>query len=91
MKKLSIHYLLLLFFALQSSLFTYAAKQKAVEDKWPDGTPVSTWFQDVKPIDFSSLKRYVLTDNGIFADGRLHTKEIQALIDKAAAKLIQVA
>ena len=85
MKKLSIHYLLLLFFTLQSSLFTFAAKQKAVEDKWPDGTPVSAWFQDVKPVDISSLKRYVLTDNGIFADGRLHTKEIQALIDKAAA------
>ena len=33
MKKLSIHYLLLLFFTLQSSLFTFAAKQKAVEDK----------------------------------------------------------
>ena len=85
MKKLSIHYLLLLFFALQSSLFSFAAKQKAVEDKWPDGTPVSAWFQDVKPVDISSLKRYVLTENGIFADGRLHTKEIQALIDKAAA------
>ena len=53
---------------------------------WPDGTQIDSWFFDTTPVDISKLgKQYVLTDYRIFADGRIHTTEIQALIDKAAA------
>lgn len=63
-----------------------AAKKKAPkQDLWPDGTPVAEWFRDNKSVDIATLgKQYKLTDHRIFADGRIHTQEIQALIDKAA-------
>lgn len=64
-----------------------ARKAKAPVDTWPDGTPIAEWFHDYTPVDVASLgKQYKLTDHGIFADGRVHTEEIQALIDKAAAE-----
>ena len=63
-----------------------AKKQKVQKDLWPDGTEISEWFKDTTPVDISKLgKQYVLTENRIFADGKVHTAEIQALIDKAAA------
>lgn len=63
-----------------------AAKKKVVVDTWPDGTVVSEWFHDLTPVDVSSLgKQYKLTDYGIFADGTVHTQQIQTLIDKIAA------
>ena len=52
---------------------------------WPDGTQIESWFFDTTRVDISKLgKQYILTDYRIFADGRIHTTEIQALIDKAA-------
>ena len=81
MRKLLIMSLFLTLGMLQSS----AAKKKEVKDFWPDGTEMSAWFKEVKPVDINSLgKQYRLTDYGIFADGRVHTSEIQALIDRAA-------
>lgn len=61
------------------------AKKKNV-DLFPDGTEIPEWFRQNESVNLTKLgKQYVLTEHGIFADGRLHTKEIQALIDKAAA------
>lgn len=63
-----------------------AKKAKVQKDLWPDGTEIDAWFKDTKPVDINTLgKQYVLTDHRIFADGRVHTAEIQALIDEAAA------
>ncbi|MBE6288233.1 MAG: exopolygalacturonase [Mediterranea massiliensis] len=56
------------------------------QEKFPDGTPIPEWFSQNTPVNIDNLgKKYVLTDHRIFADGRLHTQEIQALIDEAAA------
>ena len=61
-------------------------KVKTQVDLWPDGTPVGEWFHDLSPVNVESLgKQYKLTDYGIFADGTVHTHQIQALIDKIAA------
>lgn len=52
---------------------------------FPDGTPVNEWFYDTTVPEVDTLgKKYVLTENGIWNDGRVHTAEIQALIDTAA-------
>ena len=54
---------------------------------WPDGTIIEDWFFDTTRVNISKLgKQYVLTDYRIFADGRIHTSDIQVLIDKAAAE-----
>lgn len=65
---------------------TAFAKKKKDIDRFPDGTEIPEWFRQTASVDIESLgKKYVLTDYEIFADGRLHTEEIQALIDEAAA------
>ena len=65
---------------------TAFAKKKKDIDRFPDGTEIPEWFRQNETVDIEKLgKKYVLTDYEIFADGRLHTEEIQALIDKAAA------
>lgn len=63
-----------------------ARKAKNVTDTWPDGSPIDAWFSDRTPVVTDSLgTRYKLTDHHINADGRVHTHEIQSLIDLAAA------
>ena len=64
-----------------------AGSEKASADRWPDGTPISTWFADTSRIDISTLgKRYVLTDYGISTDSTLiQTAAIQSVIDQASA------
>ena len=58
----------------------------AAVDVFPDGTPIPDWFKTAEPTDISTLgQQYMLTDYNILPDGRVHTAEIQALIDKAAA------
>ncbi len=53
-------------------------------DFFPDGTPVDEWFHNTDIPSLDELgKQYVLTEHGILGDGRIHTAEIQALIDKA--------
>lgn len=74
--------------AFCATLFQSVAAS-AVSDRqyesWPDGTPMDEWFADTTTVDIASLGRqYRLTDYRIFPDGRLHTAEIQSLIDKAA-------
>lgn len=52
---------------------------------FPDGTVIDEWFYDTKVPELSELgKQYVLTQYGILDDGRVHTEEIQKLIDTAA-------
>ncbi len=55
---------------------------------FPDGvTPIDGWFYDLRVPELEELgKRYVLTDYGILDDGKLHTGEIQKLIDTASAE-----
>lgn len=79
-------FLLAILFAFLTSINADAAKkQKVALDRWPDGTLVDEWFIENNPVDISKLgKQYKLTEYRIFADGRIHTAEIQALIDKAA-------
>lgn len=68
------------------NVYIYAKKKKDV-DRFPDGTEIPEWFRQNDPVNVKNLgKKYVLTDYEIFADGRIHTEEIQALIDKAATE-----
>lgn len=63
------------------------AKKKAKADLWPDGTVILEWFSDNDTVNVASLgKKYKVTDYGVVNDGRLHTQELQGLIDKAAAE-----
>lgn len=73
-------------FLLSISLAFSAKKKEVVKDLFPDGTEIPQWFHETTAVDISTLgKQYKLTDYRIFADGNVHTKEIQALIDEAAA------
>lgn len=52
---------------------------------FPDGTPIDSWFYDTKVPSLEELGRqYVLTQYNILDDGKIHTQEIQDLIDTAA-------
>ena len=54
------------------------------QEIFPDGTVIDKWFYDIKIPELSDLgKQYVLTDYNILDDGKIHTKEIQNLIDRA--------
>lgn len=56
------------------------------QEFFPDGTPIDTWFYDTRVPELRELGRqYVLTQHGILDDGHVHTAQIQALIDTAAA------
>lgn len=55
------------------------------KETFPDGTAIDAWFYDTEVPKLSQLgTQYVLTAHGIMDDGKLHTKEIQNLIDEAA-------
>lgn len=61
--------------------------KKTDSENFPDGTPISEWFYDTRMPELEKLGRqYVLTAYGILDDGKLHTKEIQDLIDQAASE-----
>ena len=58
---------------------------KLTTEKFPDGTPIDSWFYETEIPALSELgKKYVLTEHHIYDDGRVYTKEIQNLIDTAA-------
>lgn len=58
-----------------------------ITETFPDGTPVEDWFYDVRIPGLDKLGRqYVLTQYHIFDDGKIHTAQIQELIDTAAAE-----
>lgn len=74
---------LLLLAFLMAFTVCEAKKQQQV---WPDGTPISEWFNDTTRVDVNTLgTRYVLTDHGVSTDTTLiQTAQIQAVIDLAA-------
>ena len=52
---------------------------------FPDGTLIDEWFYNTAVLELEELgNQYILTDYHIMDDGRIHTKEIQQLIDLAA-------
>ena len=55
-------------------------------DKWPDGTVMSPWFNNRTKVNPASLgTRYVVTEHGVKSDSTLiQTSALQAVIDKAA-------
>jgi hypothetical protein len=54
---------------------------------FPDGTLIDDWFYGTENPNLSDLgKQYLLTDYHIFDDGRIHTADIQWLIDKIASE-----
>ena len=56
-------------------------------ETFPDGTPIDPWFYDTAVPTLAELGRpYRVTDYGALDDGRLHTAELQALIDRIAAE-----
>ena len=61
--------------------------ENETSEMFPDGvTPIDKWFYQTKVPALSELgKQYVLTQHNILDDGKIHTKEIQQLIDTAAA------
>ncbi|MBP5680349.1 MAG: exopolygalacturonase [Bacteroidales bacterium] len=72
--------------SLLTCLSLSAKKQKNVQPTWPNGEVMDEWFSKTDRIALEDLgKQYKLTDYHINADGRIHTAEIQALIDQAAA------
>ncbi len=45
------------------------------QEIFPDGTVIDKWFYDIKIPELSDLgKQYVLTDNNVLDDGKIHTK-----------------
>ncbi len=53
-----------------------------LKELFPDGTVIDSWFYDTYiPAPEDLGKQYVLTDYNISDDGKVYTKEIQALID----------
>ena len=58
-----------------------------MNERFPDGTPIDDWFYETRVPQLDELgKQYVLTDYNILDDGKVHTAEIQQLIDKAASE-----
>ncbi len=66
-------------------LLFFTAKVKS-QDKFPDGTLIPKWFKENKPTNLNTLgKKYLVTDNGLKNDSTvLQTKQLQAVIDRAA-------
>ena len=62
------------------------AKKKPKPQLWPDGTPISEWFNDTTKIDVNTLgTKYVITDYGVKNDSTIiQTDAIQRVIDLAA-------
>lgn len=75
--------LLLLCLACASNAFG----KKVVKDLWPDGTEIDAWFKQTENVDINNLgKKYRITDYGVVNDGKIHTTELQNLINKIAAE-----
>ena len=77
-------------FAVAAALTLCATSmaQAAGFTTFPDGSKVSEWFNEAKPVNIDKLgKKYVVTDYGVVNDSTiLQTKAIQAVIDKASAE-----
>ncbi len=52
---------------------------------FPDGTPIDSWFYETQVPTLAELgKQYVITDFGVKDDGKIYTKQLQELIDRAS-------
>lgn len=57
---------------------------KEDENFFPDGTLIDQWFYDIDIPPLKNLgKQYVINEYGIYDDGRIYTKQLQQLIDRA--------
>lgn len=73
--------LLLIFFVLPT-----ASQAAPKPELWPDGTAMDSWFHEVpETVGNGDSKQYRLDSCGIVPDTALHTMDIQAVIDSAAA------
>ena len=73
------------FFALLVSFVPVTGTDVKSDDRWPDGTPISSWFSDISRVNISHLKRYVITDYGVIANIKeVQTEKIQSIIDLCA-------
>lgn len=82
------HLLLLIVFLFSVLPIEAKSTKKSIlsKDYWPDGTEISDWFHNYSLTDISSLGRqYNVTDYGVLDDGKVHTSELQSLIDKIAS------
>ena len=69
------------------TLLSMPSFAKKTIDQWPDGTEIGDWFRQTEPVNVTKLgKQYRVTDYGVVNDGKLHTAEMQALIDKVATE-----
>ena len=60
--------------------------KKSEKDIFPDGKEVSAWFHDTTHVDINKLgKKYRITDYGVLMDEKIHTEQLQNLIDTIAA------
>ncbi len=61
-------------------------KKVTKQELWPNGEPMSEWFSDTVKVNVDDLgKKYVLTSYGVRQGTTdIQTREIQAVIDKAA-------
>lgn len=72
---------------LACTLLCMPSFAKKTTDQWPDGSEISEWFKQTTSVDIQTLgKAYRVTDYGVVNDGKLHTTEIQALINKVASE-----
>lgn len=56
-----------------------------MQEFFPDGTAIDAWFYQTEVPSLSALgKAYAVTDYGVADDGKVYTKELQALIDLIA-------
>ena len=59
--------------------------REQVQEFFPDGTLIDNWFYQTDIPTLESLgKPYVITDYGVFDDGKIYTKQLQKLIDLIA-------
>lgn len=72
---------------LACTLLCMPSFAKKTTDQWPDGSVISEWFKQTTSVDIQTLgKAYHVTDYGVVNDGKLHTTEMQALINKVASE-----
>ena len=72
--------IIFIFFILFETII--GKKEIKDNDKWPDGSPISSWFSDTSRVDISNLKRYVITEYGVQNNTEeVQTELIQNIID----------
>ena len=70
------------------STLAFGKKKVEKQELWPNGEPMSEWFRDTTKVKVEDLgRRYVLTSYGVRQGTTdIQTREIQAVIDRAASE-----